>query len=97
MPRGRKAKDPTTEKAVQQTTVATKETKAKKPMTETVILQSAGAEWNLADVKERVLAAYVAQGHRRGRVSEFTLYLKPEEHKAYYVINGKITGDITLD
>lgn len=97
MPRGRKAKDPAKEKAEQRGTVVAKKAKAEKPMTEAIILQSAGAEWNVADIKERVLAAYVAQGHRRGRISEFTLYLKPEERKAYYVINGKITGDITID
>lgn len=97
MPRGRKAKDPTMEKATPKTTGKAKAAKAKKPMTETLILQSAGIEWNLAEVKERVLASYVAQGHRLGHVSDFTLYLKPEERKAYYVINGKITGDVTLD
>lgn len=97
MARCRKAKDPTTEVTAQKVTTAAKKATAEKPIAETIILQSAGTEWNVADVKERVLAAYVAQGHRRGRVSELTLYLKPEEHKAYYVINGKTTGDITID
>lgn len=42
------------------------------------------------------MAAYVAEGHRASAIKKLTIYLKPEERKAYYVINEKATGDIDL-
>lgn len=109
MPRGRKTK---TEPVVEEKAVPTEPVtpnpktaaprkkpakKVEKVVTESIILQSAGVEWNVGSVKEKVIAAYVAEGHRRGRISDLTVYLKPEERKAYYVINGKITGSIDVD
>ncbi len=93
MPRGRKAMSigevQSGHKAVAK--------KGEKVVTEAIIVQSAGAEWNVAEIRERVIAAYVAEGHRWGRVRELTLYLKPEEHKVYYVINGKINGCVEIE
>ncbi len=83
-----------------QKTKVTKKADAKtkdKTVAETIILQSAGGEWNVAEIKERVIAAYVAEGHRRGRISSLTLYMKPEERKVYYVINDKINGSIDIE
>lgn len=104
MPRGRK---PNTAAEVKPEAVAAEQTaaapkrkpakKADKTMTESIILQAAGVEWDVNAVKEQVIAAYVAEGHRRGRISDLSLFLKPEEHKVYYVINGKITGSIDVD
>jgi hypothetical protein len=61
---------------------------------ETVFLQYNGQELDIAELKERIIAAYVEAGHRRGRISKLNLYIKPEDHKAYYVINDKISGSI---
>lgn len=104
MPRGNKPNTAAEVKpeaiAAEQTVAAPKKKsarKAPKTMTESVILQTAGVEWDVNAVKEQVIAAYVAEGHRRGRISGLSLYLKPEEHKVYYVINGKITGSIDVD
>ena len=47
-------------------------------------------------VKEQIVAAYVAEGHRASAIKKLTIYLKPEERKAYYVINEKATGDVDL-
>jgi len=70
--------------------------KAKAAAAEEIIVQFGGEEWKLADLKEKIAAAYVAEGHRWGTVKALTLYVKPEERKVYYVINGKTTGSVDL-
>ncbi len=70
--------------------------KDEKAMTESIIVQSAGIAWDVNEMKERVIAAYVAEGHRRGRISKLEIYLKPEDRKVYYVINEKINGSIDI-
>ncbi len=44
-----------------------------------------------------MIAAYVFEGHRRGRISKLKVYLKPEERKIYYIVNDKITGSTEFD
>ena len=51
---------------------------------EVVVLQLGGAEWNLADVKAKVLAA---AGKKTAKAVE--IYVKPEDGKAYFVVDGK--------
>jgi len=73
------------------------ETEPQQTATEEMILQHDNGEWNLTELKEKAIAAYVAEGHRRGRIKKLTLYIKPEERKVYYVVNEKITGNIDFD
>jgi len=74
----------------------------KKPveMVEEVYLQVSGTEWNISDCisncKERAVAAYVAEGHRKSSVKKLVVYLKPEERKAYFVINDSVNGCLDL-
>ena len=70
--------------------------KAAPQKVEEVVLQYQEGEWNLAAVKEQVLSAYTAEGHRASAIKKLVIYLKPEERKAYYVINDKNTGDVDL-
>ena len=63
---------------------------------EELYLQFDGEEWNISECKERAAAAYVAEGHRMSGIKKLTLYLKPEERKAYYVVNDKATGSVDL-
>ena len=70
--------------------------KAAPKKAEEMILQFQEGEWDLSAVKEQVLSAYTAEGHRVSAVKKLTIYLKPEERKAYYVINDKATGDVDL-
>jgi hypothetical protein len=63
---------------------------------EGVFVQYGGQELDVAQLKERIITAYVEAGHRRGRISKLNLYIKPEDHKAYYVINDKISGSVDL-
>lgn len=44
----------------------------------------------------QVKALYVADGHRESSIKSLQVYVKPQDYKAYYVINGKIKGDINL-
>ena len=70
--------------------------KAAPKKAEEMILQFQEGEWDLSAVKEQVVAAYVAEGHRASAIKKLTIYLKPEERKAYYVINDVATGSIEL-
>lgn len=69
---------------------------APKKAAETFVIQAAGNEWDTAAVKEQVIAAYVAAGHTHSSISSLTVYIKPEEHKAYYVINEKAGGSVDI-
>lgn len=61
-----------------------------------VYVQFAGEEYAVQDVMEKAKAAYVAEGHRACAIKSVRLYIKPEERKAYYVINEKAAGSIDL-
>ena len=39
---------------------------------------------------------FVAEGHRAGCIKTLNIYVKPEEYKAYYVINDKFFGSVDL-
>lgn len=55
-------------------------------------------EYGESQVDARALeeAAIVAfrQEKKRARITELNLYIKPEEHAAYYVINGSFSGKV---
>ncbi len=61
------------------------------------LIQYGGGEWSVAELEEKAVAAYVAEGHRRGRISKLTVYIKPEEKKIYYVVNDKVTGSTEFE
>lgn len=61
-----------------------------------VFVQFAGEEFVVEEVMEKAKAAYVAEGHRVSAIKSVRLYIKPEERKAYYVINDKAAGSIDL-
>ena len=75
-----------------------KKSAEKKPVekVEEIYLQAGGAEWNVSGCKARAVAAYVAQGHRESSVKKLVIYLKPEEGKAYYVVNDDVNGSVDL-
>ena len=78
--------------------------KTKKPVKEPMVPElfvqyddPAGAqEAKLDDIVAKVKAAYVAEGHRESSIKSLKIYLKPQEWKAYYVINNKTEGLISL-
>lgn len=69
---------------------------APKKAAETLVIQASGSEWDIAAVKEQVIADYVAAGHTRSGISSLTVYIKPEERKAYYVVNEKAGGSVDI-
>lgn len=76
-------------------TIAKEEAK-KAGKKEEVFVQFAGEEFVAEEVMDKAKAAYVAEGHRASAIKSVRLYIKPEERKAYYVINEKAAGSIDL-
>lgn len=71
-------------------TAAVKKTAEKTEVKESVFLQFSGAEYNLDDVKANVKKAWMAEtGKKESDISDIQIYVKPEEHAAYYVVNGE--------
>ena len=77
--------------AVKKASTAKTETKK-----DEVFVQFAGEEFVVEEVMDKAKAAYVAEGHRVSAIKSIRLYIKPEERKAYYVINDKAAGSIDL-
>ncbi|MDO4322064.1 MAG: DUF6465 family protein [Lachnospiraceae bacterium] len=70
---------------------------AKKAVKETVYLQYLGKEINKDDLMKAVKEVWTKQMKKKaGDLKSVTLYLKPEEDMAYYVINDEVTGSIEL-
>ena len=57
------------------------------------IVQYQGTDVDLAALAEAAKADF-HQAKKRTLVTELKLYVKPEEHTVYYVINGDHTGSI---
>ena len=86
------AKKATTKKAE-----STKKAPAKKAAATTeIVLQFQGNEVVVANVEEKVKAAYVAEGHKESAIKSVKLYVKPEDSAVYYVINEKAVGVVSL-
>ena len=69
---------------------------AKKEASQNVYIQFDGKEVLTAEILEQVKEAWKAEGHRVSSIKSLDVYVKPEEHAAYYVINEKTTGRIAL-
>lgn len=80
---------------------AAKKTSAKKtekpePKTD-IFIEYQGHKILHSEVVEKVKAAFVKSGHRAAFIKSMQIYIKPEEAKAYYVINdNKYNGDVDL-
>ena len=70
----------------------TRKTTRKPAVKSVVTIQYAGKEMTTASLVDQVKAAVPADTV----VKTVNVYVKPEENKAYYVVNGEITGDIDL-
>ena len=49
------------------------------------------------DIIARVKKAWTRSGKKVGDIKEMDLYIKPEEHAVYYVINGTETGAVEFE
>lgn len=80
-----------------ETAKAAKTAKAeKKENVQNVYVQFEGREVLTSQLVAQVTENWVAMGHRASSIKELNLYVKPEDHAAYYVINGKVQGKIDL-
>ena len=83
-------------KTTKKATAKKAEPKKEVEKVEEVYLQFHGQEIFTRDILERAKQAYVAEGHRESSIKSVRLYIKPEENMAYYVINDKIAGGVSL-
>ena len=86
----------TAEKVVDTAVKAAKKAPAKKTaVKETVFLQYLGKEINKEDLMKQVKEIWTKEMKKKvSDLKSVTLYLKPEENAAYYVINDDVTGKI---
>lgn len=87
----KKAEEKAVEKAVE------KKPAAKKPEPViTAIVQVGGQEFDIAEITEKAYKAYKT-AHKRKSVTEFKVYVKPEENVAYYTVNGEGSDDFKIE
>lgn len=88
----------TAAKAAAEKKPAAKKAPAKKTVVkESIVLQFAGKEVGTAEIMQQVKAYWTKElKNKAADIKEVTLYLKPEESKAYFVINGDATGSVEL-
>jgi len=89
--------------AVKTATAAAKTTTASKPVSKTVsnkaelYIQFAGKDIATNDLISKVQEIWVSElGNKMSALKNLKLYMKPEEHAAYYVINDDISGRIDM-
>lgn len=70
--------------------------KTKEEVRPEVYIQIWDREAALADVVDRIKEQFKAEGHRAGTIKSLSIYMKPEEGAAYYVINNKHDGKVDL-
>lgn len=75
-----------------------RKTTAKKDTTEIkadVFVQIYGNEYSEQEIMKKVIAAWEAEGKKASAIKRAKLYIKPEEGKAYYVINERLKNGST--
>ena len=84
-------------KAVEKETVKKETVKAKKPAKkQEVYIQFGDREVLEKDVLDKVKKAWTGTGKKVSEMIDVKIYIKPEEAKAYYVINEEVTGSVEL-
>lgn len=88
----------TTKKAATKTTTTKKTSKKAVEPQVSYLLQFSGKEVNTANIYETVKTVWVEkfQGKLED-IKTIEIYIKPEENKAYFVINGESNGDYFVE
>ena len=63
--------------------------------TEEMLLQFGENEVSLTDISAKVKQSY-QESDSKEELKDMKVYIKPEDNKAYYVINGEIEGSVDL-
>ena len=66
------------------------------PAEKTIYLQFDSKEVSISTIEEDVLANYESVKNGEDPPADIKIYLKPEDHKAYYVINCDFAGEVNL-
>lgn len=92
-----------TTKAAAEKTTATKATTAKKATAKSetanknqLFVQFYGLQVSYDEMLEKVKADYAAKTGKK-RVTSTELYVKPEDMRIYYVVNGSFSSDVALN
>ena len=81
--------------AVKKTVAKKAENKKVEPVI-TTILQLGDKEFDVTDIAAKAYKAYKSV-HKRKTVTEFVVYVKPEENATYYTVNGEGAEDYKID
>ena len=73
----------------------TKESTKTVPTLRTIV-QASGREIDVTNIAADALKAYKSV-HKRKVVSDFVIYVKPEENAAYFTINGEGSDEYKID
>lgn len=65
-------------------------------MKTTITVQALGHEWEDKALVQRIKDAWTEQGHKIKEIETLQIYLKVEEAKCYYVINGTEKGCLSI-
>lgn len=86
------------EKPAEEPKKAARKTPGRKPaVKESVSLQYMGKDIQVAEIVSQVKEIWTAQlGKAERDMKSINVYLKPEENKAYYVVNEDVTGSVDL-
>lgn len=72
-----------------------KAAKKNEPALKTVV-QVGSAEFDISDIAQKTYKAYKST-HKRKVVTDFCIYVKPEESAAYYTINGEGSPEMKIE
>ena len=72
-----------------------KAAKKNEPVLKTVV-QIGNAEFDISDIAQKTYKAYKST-HKRKVVTDFCIYVKPEESAAYYTINGEGSPEMKIE
>lgn len=60
-----------------------------------IVVQYSGAEIEASTLTDAAVTQFRA-AKKRARIKDIKLYIKPEEHAAYFVINGSFSGKVNF-
>lgn len=62
----------------------------------TTVVQTGDVEYDISDIAAKAYKAYKST-HKRKNVTDFRVYVKPEEGAAYFTVNGEGAPDFKID
>ena len=61
-----------------------------------LVVQSCGLEVSEADIVAKIKEIWVNDGKLVKDIKALDMYVKPEEKKVYYIIDGDVNGDLDI-